>query len=36
MNRRVFGFNKPEFRESENGPDVKVKQSLIFPKGGGG
>jgi len=27
---------KPEFRESGEGPAVKVKQSLVFPGGGGG
>ena len=36
MNRRLFGFDKSKFRESGNGPVVKVKQSLIFPNGGGG
>jgi hypothetical protein len=36
MNRQLFDFVKPMFLEYGNGPVVKVKQSLIFPNGGGG
>ena len=32
----LFGFDKPTFRESGNGPVVKVRQSLIFQNRGVG